>query len=115
MIDTAPVTAPIETVTPIKPSEALRLGRLVRPLRIEGRLFRGTNGACALGAIAVGFGWPDAGLNERLSRRSEAAIYEFIERQFPDAGRYWVDHISLSNDSGYSDKDILLSLEAAGL
>ena len=41
MIDTQtlPAVAP-ETVTPLRPSEALRLGRLTRPIRGHGELLR---------------------------------------------------------------------------
>lgn len=66
----APAVAP-ETTTPIKPSEALRLGRLIRPLPLRGLILSGDDRACALGAMAVGVGieahfmlqlmsrWPD--------------------------------------------------------
>jgi hypothetical protein len=56
----APAVAP-ETVSPIKPSEALRLGRLTRPLRSARLLFAGTDAACALGAMALGWGLDDPG------------------------------------------------------
>ena len=52
----APVTAPVEVVTPIKPSEALRLGRLIRPTHATGAWFRDEKSACALGAIHIGWG-----------------------------------------------------------
>ena len=58
MIETleAPVTAPLETVTPIKPSEAIRLGCLTTT-PTTGSFFDGHGGACALGAMAIGFGY----------------------------------------------------------
>jgi hypothetical protein len=56
VISTEPVAAPIETVTPLRPSEALRLGRLTRPRRAIGDFLVGNDGACALGAIATGAG-----------------------------------------------------------
>jgi hypothetical protein len=57
MIQTVePVVAP-ERVTPLRPSEALRLGRLTRPLPGLGRLFYDGR-ACALGAMAIGFFGP---------------------------------------------------------
>lgn len=61
MIDTTTLTTPIptETVTPLRPSEALRLGRLTRPLEIKGNLYDGKHGACALGAMREGFGLPE--------------------------------------------------------
>lgn len=52
----APAVAP-EVTTPIKPSEALRLGRLTRPVRLtNGQFQSGMDGACALGAIHAGLG-----------------------------------------------------------
>jgi hypothetical protein len=56
MIETAP--APIETVTPIKQSEALRLGCLIAPRQITDAFFdQYHGGACAYGAIVLGLGW----------------------------------------------------------
>lgn len=51
----ASAAVPTETVTPIKPSEALRLGRLLEPRRASGNAFSDA-GACALGAIHLGWG-----------------------------------------------------------
>lgn len=54
-LDTRP--APVEVVTPIKlPSEAIRLGCLLRPRQITGHRFDGEDGACASGAMFVGGG-----------------------------------------------------------
>lgn len=57
----APVTAPVpETVTPLAPHEALRLGRLRVPKQAKGRLYRRMHGAivaaCDLGAIRLSYG-----------------------------------------------------------
>lgn len=64
MIDVRTTPAPIETVTPIKPSEALRLGRLLVPARSVLVLARYRRGqivsACAMGAMAVGAGESNA-------------------------------------------------------
>lgn len=46
-----------ETVSPLKPSEALRLGRLIRPRRTANEFFEGTTGACALGSMLAGAGY----------------------------------------------------------
>jgi hypothetical protein len=58
-IETRP--APVETVTPIKPSEALRLGRLLYPVEIQSEVFGDNPGeACAIGAMLAGYGYgPD--------------------------------------------------------
>lgn len=45
-----------ERVTPLLPSEALELGRLMRPRRLIGALFSREDGACALGAMAAAVG-----------------------------------------------------------
>ena len=57
MIDIRTPAAPVERVTPIKPSEAIRLGCLVAP--VQGfTSWQGRPGqACALGALALGLGW----------------------------------------------------------
>lgn len=55
MIEVRPA-APVETVTPIKPSEAIRLGCLLRPLQAFGTIADTRGGVCALGAMMFGFG-----------------------------------------------------------
>lgn len=64
----APETVPFEPTTPIKPSEAIRLGCLIAPVQAFGGWFPSNDSACALGAMQigfgggriVGFGWPEA-------------------------------------------------------
>lgn len=56
MIDIRTKPAPIEVVTPIKPSEAIRLGCLTKPVQTFGTTFDRTTGACVVGAMVVGFG-----------------------------------------------------------
>lgn len=56
----APETVPFEPTTPIKPSEAIRLGCLKYPVQGFGDTIKG-NAACALGAMLGGFGWDDEG------------------------------------------------------
>lgn len=53
---TAPDTVPTEVTTPIKFSQALRLGRLTHPRPLRGMFYDGADGACALGAIILGLG-----------------------------------------------------------
>lgn len=43
-----------EPTTPIKPSEALRLGRLLRPRRLRFSYREGADGACAYEAMCIG-------------------------------------------------------------
>jgi hypothetical protein len=59
--------APVETVTPIKPSEALRLGRLLRPVKCTGSWTHGDNAACALGAMDIGWGFGPNGTCDYLT------------------------------------------------
>lgn len=55
-LDTRIAPAPVERVTPIKPSEAIRLGCLTTTPG-AGEFFNGRGSACALGAMAVGLGY----------------------------------------------------------
>lgn len=64
MIEIRTPAAPVETVTPLAPAEALRLGRLIRPVEAWSRVFEGANAACAIGAMALGYGLPDPGEND---------------------------------------------------
>lgn len=95
--------APVETVTPIKPSEAIRLGRLLVPARSVGALTRRVQGtvvaACALGAMAVGFGassdrdgvsdyWWPSGFDAAPRVKPPCSCYpEFLNRQFIQVDR----------------------------
>ena len=92
MIETQTPAAPVETVTPIKPSEALRLGRLVRPVQSYLWL-EDDNGACACGAIATGWGFGDwSGREEVLERLHALGVdaYGGVVRAYL-AGRYDAD------------------------
>lgn len=64
MIDVRTKPAPIETVSPIKPSEAIRLGCLIAPVQGFDRYFgNDDDSACAIGAAALGWSngeWADA-------------------------------------------------------
>lgn len=56
MIETFQV--PIEKVTPIKPSEAIRLGCIIAPIQLFNSVYidEQTLSACAIGAMALGMG-----------------------------------------------------------
>jgi hypothetical protein len=56
MIATEPISAPVEVVTPIKPSEAIRLGCLLAPRQAFGRYGDGIEEACATKAMHLGYG-----------------------------------------------------------
>jgi hypothetical protein len=62
--ETLPAVAPFEPTTPIKPSEAIRLGCLIAPVQeFEGPYFNAyIRSACAYGAMALGLGgWDSEG------------------------------------------------------
>lgn len=52
--------APVETVTPIKPSEAIRLGCLIAPVQLVDDIYADEelHAACVYGAMALGMGMP---------------------------------------------------------
>lgn len=104
-----PVTP--ERVSPLKPSEALRLGRLIRPVRCSGRFFRDANAACANGAIAVGLGYEPPLSNESYTA-DEHAI-SFIEERWPSFP--WIDVFIRNDIHHWSDDQIAAYLEGLGL
>ncbi len=58
--------APVEVVSPIKPSEAIRLGCLLAPVQAFGSLWgvghrRGDGHACVVGSMLLG-GFPERGI-----------------------------------------------------
>lgn len=94
VVDTTQLPTPIETVTPLKASEAVRLGILLAPIQGHSNLFGVTEGyggtpdgtwvACAVGAAALGFGWrpPEAGqlVNPENSYDDEPAYDLVMDR-----------------------------------
>jgi hypothetical protein len=106
-----------ETVSPLKPSEALRLGRLVRPRRIEGTMYSGEDGACAAGAITIGgfdesHGWQhiwrlDCPFACKRSGMTDGPT------GFGDSGLGLIPH--LNDDHHWSDDQIVAYLESLGL
>lgn len=105
VIETLPaVGVPAEPTTPILPSQALKLGRLVRPRRIEGNAFDGADGACAMGAMAEGgylWGRHDLVTNSRCP----------ICLRVPSLAT--VAH--LNDDHHWSDNQIVAWLQSLGL
>ena len=57
-IETSPATVPLEVVTPIKPSEAIRLGCLLAPVQAFGCYQDAPGTACVVGAMNLGWGKP---------------------------------------------------------
>ena len=59
MIEVESPTKPAETITPIKPSEAIRLGTLLYPVQAF-EVYGGDDGksACVLGTMYAGYGYP---------------------------------------------------------
>lgn len=99
---------PLEPVTPILPSEALRLGRLTRPRKVNCNTFYESVGACALGAMAIGYGMPDPGdVGRNSSLELDHAAYGVVaEAAFggnithPDFARVWRLNDSTSDADG---------------
>lgn len=88
---------------------ALRKGREIRPLHISGTLFRGTEYACALGAIIVGLGYNPKALESLPDYYHEEDAYKFI-LNYADSGT--IDEIWTQNDScWYGRKEIVDSDE----
>lgn len=130
---TAPVAAPVETVTPIKPSEAMRLGRVLYPIRITGSLggyvdtpgVYGPFGVCALGAAAVGLGWDPCWANERMANVILSRAFGRMRRTCPvpdcdddfnDRRRAVKDVVwHLNDDHEWSTDQIATWLEGLGL
>lgn len=107
MIETqTPVTAPLETVTPIKPSEALRLGRLEYPEHIAGVYLAGNKAACAIGAIAAGWGLRIAAAERML---------EDLAKNGRFASELAVIFDGAENDGRDGDAAVLAYLESRGL
>jgi|SRR6185369_17671706 len=106
MIDVGTKPAPIETVTPIKPSEAIRLGRLARPLRPRPGLMFGPQAACAIGAMAVGLGYggDDADV-----------AYLIVRDALQGTGILPISHIGCAYDAGGTDDEAIAFLESRGL
>lgn len=103
---------PVETVTDIKPSEALRLGRLVRPKRRAASWFWGKHAACALGAIHIGWGG-DPDDKESLHATSER-LRAMLGDESPDfaiGGTF--DYAQQRRQNG--DEAVLKFLEEKGL
>lgn len=128
MIEVRTPAAPVETVTPIKPSEAIRLGILLAPTPITGCFFDGRGGACALGAMALGFGYDgpqkhtdDQGPNEsdpyvlvgdRLPKRLPVPSgTEYVYDKADAAGTIY----ALNDSEGWSRERIADWLEGLGL
>ena len=58
MIETLPEILS-EPVTRIRPSEAIKLGRLTRPIKTPYHMFEGGDGACTFGALTIGILGPE--------------------------------------------------------
>lgn len=91
--------APVETVTTIRPSEAIRLGCLIAPAQGMGSFFPEPGQACALGAMALGFGY-DGPLD------SEYDPYWFVEARLP---RGTIPMRGYDDELSYSDAIYLLN------
>lgn len=112
-IETTP--APIETVTPIRPSEAIRLGCLTTAQAFSD--YGNGDAACAVGAMNIGFGLQnDAGDHlDDISHlhRGTTVCPETGQRGCP--GRWHVMVFHLNDDHRWSRERIADWLEGLGL
>jgi hypothetical protein len=121
MIDTRTVAAPIETVTPIKPSEAIRLGCLTTVQKFDGFGFDDETEACAEGAMLVGYGESRAsdGLGERIRAHFPTMDYYFQPcpacANEPMEHRYVSPIYRLNDDHRWARERIADWLESLGL
>jgi hypothetical protein len=108
--------APVEVTSPIRPSEAIRLGCLTTAPH-QGEFFDGKGAACALGAMAVGYGYsgpqhggytPDA---YRIVTEALPARLPLRNGNMSDG----IDAVWVRNDSGWSRERIADWLESLGL
>ncbi len=68
----------MDELTKNKIITALRLGRKKRPKKIFGKPFDTSNGACAIGAIAVGLGLPT---KDQAPENLGNIAYKFVRNQ----------------------------------
>lgn len=117
----APVKAPVkERVTPLKASEALRLGMLRRPHQAFHSYVRGDAMACALGTIAAAYGKDQT--NEVAAqfmaykfRRRVDRRYSCPSQRCPGSNRLRDLVIHLNDDHRWKRERIADWLEGLGL
>lgn len=111
--ETSPVEAPVEPTTPRKPSEALRLGRLLRPILMQRSFWRGEHEACTIGAILTGLGLEE----EQTPLRWQGTLHRHFSRQqanYLKGVPMWLDNQASHADAVTLEAAILLDLEARG-
>jgi hypothetical protein len=102
----APTTTPIEVVSPIKPSEAIRLGCLIAPVQAFDDYGTGTKG-CVMRALHLGLGMDRGwGIAEPLPADSPCPV-----RDCPGSGAL----LHLNDDHHFSREWIADWLEGQGL
>lgn len=113
---TLPTTEPVEKVTPIKPSEAIRLGCLAFPVQHFGGLAQG-NRACAMGAMYAGYG--DSPHSPGITSESEAGFFQLKEAHLScpecDLKDDDIPVAHLNDDHRWSRERIADWLESIGL
>jgi hypothetical protein len=83
MIEIRTPAAPVETVTPIKPSEAIRLGCLLAPVQAFGDYTYQPGSACAMKAMYLAYGEPtdddeDDGTDWAFDNADAGAAFEAV-------------------------------------
>lgn len=115
-VDTRPETLPAEPTleprTPIKPSEALRLGRLIRPLdNPRGEWFGRDGSACALGAITIGWGGAPGFGESHIDYMTLNQLERYGIDPFDDIADRYDENVF----DGRGDAAVLAYLESRGL
>lgn len=107
-----PQAIPVETTTPIKPSEALRLGRLTRPVHAHFAYLKGSDAACAVGAIHIGFGGNDSTSGSTFGIPND--LWDTVTR-FPEWGTVSEMYEAAEDRGKDGDAVVLAWLEEKGL
>lgn len=112
--ETLPTTVPLEPTTPIKPSEAIRLGCLVSPIQMFDDLYVSDDGreSCVYGAMALGQG--ARGYDDVIDLAEELVVAR--DEDCPECGRGDEDTLVHLNDyHRWSRERIADWLEGLGL
>lgn len=103
---------PLEPTTPIKPSEAIQLGRLMRPVHVRGTAFNAQgDGVCTIGAMFVGYGFDPKKMDDSVG------WWDFLRLRAPLAEQFnYLTQIPGWYDKGLkSEAQIVAELEAMGV
>jgi len=117
--ETRPIEVPLEPTTPIRPSEAIRLGCLLAPVQSFEDLTDGPGTACVLGALYLGYGEPLDGSEDFRVPAAEDARDSVYDLSCPEGCGSLAFQLStvahLNDDHRWSRERIADWLEGLGL